>query len=107
MHDSMAHSLFLVQDLCYKFCLSSERIYFTSTLSGDVMRFYTDNRSTGMKGGRHYARLTKEQDEYQGAGGQQIGHRGSLSDVGNLRVVGDHLLPCELAPERARPFFQR
>ena len=56
---------------------------------------------------RHYTRLAKGQDQYQGEKGQQIGHRGSLIDAGHLRVVGDHLLPCELSPERARPFYQR
>ena len=56
---------------------------------------------------RHYTRLAKGQDEYHGEKGQQMEHRGPLIDAGHLRVVGDHPLPCELSPERARPFFQR
>ena len=56
---------------------------------------------------RHYTRLAKEQDEYQGETGQQKGPRGSLNDAGHLRVVGGQPLPCELSRERARPFFQR
>ena len=74
------------------------------------MRFYTDNRSTGMKDGaplRYYTQLAKGQDEYQGEKGQPIEHRGPLIDAGHLRVVGDHPLPCGLSPERARLIFQR
>ena len=56
---------------------------------------------------RRYTRQAKGQDECQGEKGRQMGHRGSLIDAGHLHVVGDHLLPCELSPERARPFFQR
>ena len=56
---------------------------------------------------RHCSRLAKGNDEYQGEKGQQKGRRDFRSDAGHLRVVGDHPLPCELLPERARPFFQQ
>jgi len=81
--------------------------YDTSTRSGDVVRFYSDNGGTGKKDWaplRHCTRLAKGQVECWREREQQMEHRDSLSD---LRIVGVHLLPCELGPEKVPLFFQQ